>query len=148
MKSFAYNSVVVTFANASVHLANYVVIAGIASIFGATRQTDAFFLALAFPTFFVSAVVNAAGSVFIPIFIDCKINRPQMLAGLGLSSAPFRPRPDTWAYINLWQLQYLRLLEFHKQMRWHLLLQARCLASLFGFWGLLSLWQFNKNVHM
>jgi putative peptidoglycan lipid II flippase len=82
MRAFALNSVSVTIMNASVHVANYVVFAGIAAFFGVSWQTDAFFLALTFPVFFVGAIVSAVSSVFIPIFAECKINRPHVLGQL------------------------------------------------------------------
>lgn len=82
MKTFAFNSFAVTIMNASVHVANYIVFAGIAALFGVTWQTDAFFLAWTFPSFFVGAIVSAVGSVFIPIFAECKINRPHILGQL------------------------------------------------------------------
>lgn len=82
MRTFALNSVVVTIMNASVHVANYVVFAGIAALFGVTWQTDAFFLAWTFPSFFVGAIVSAVGSVFIPVFAECKIKRPHVLGQL------------------------------------------------------------------
>ena len=64
MKDVALNSVVVTLPNATLHLANFAVFAGIAALFGAGGQTDSFFLAFAIPSFFVGAVVNGVGSVF------------------------------------------------------------------------------------
>ena len=82
MKTFAIDSLVVTIANTAVHLSNYIVVAVIAAFFGATWQTDAFFLALSLPTFFVSAIVNAVGSVFIPIFAESRNARPQLLGQL------------------------------------------------------------------
>jgi putative peptidoglycan lipid II flippase len=88
MRAFALNSVLVSIANASVYVANYIVIAAIAAFFGATWQTDAFFLAFSFPAFFVGAIVSAVGSVFIPVFAECKINRPAVLGKL-IGSALF-----------------------------------------------------------
>lgn len=79
MRNIAFNSVSVSLANACVHVANYIVIAVIAAFFGASWQTDAFFLALSFPSFFAGAVVSAVGSVFIPVFAECKISRPTVL---------------------------------------------------------------------
>lgn len=82
MKRVAFNSVVVTVLNATVHAANFAVFIGIAALFGANWQTDSFFLAFSIPTFFVGAAVSSISSVFIPVITECRIHRPQALGRL------------------------------------------------------------------
>src|SRR5215471_19334791 len=82
MQNVALNSVGVTLLNATLHLANFAVFAGIAALFGASSLTDAFFLAFAIPSFFISAVVSGVGSVFIPLIADYRFNHPEEMGQL------------------------------------------------------------------
>jgi len=82
MKNFALNSIVVTILNATVYLANFMVLVAIAALFGAGGPTDAFFLAFAIPSFFVGAVVNGVTSAFLPVIADYQVNHPSELGKL------------------------------------------------------------------
>lgn len=81
MKRVALDSAVVTVLNVFGQLASFVLFAGIAALFGADWQTDAFFLAMTIPALFIGAAVNAITSVFIPVLTEYRIKRPD---GLGV----------------------------------------------------------------
>lgn len=77
MNKVALDSILVTILNAMGQAASFALFAVIAASFGASRETDAFFLALTVPALFTASVVNAITSVFIPIVTECKVQRPE-----------------------------------------------------------------------
>lgn len=66
-------SVAVSVVNAVGQLMSFALFACVAALYGATWQTDAFFLALTVPTFFIASVVNAVTSVLIPVLANCRV---------------------------------------------------------------------------
>jgi len=79
MSKVASDSLVVTVITIGGQAVSFVLFAVIAAVFGANWQTDAFFVALAIPTLFSGAVVNAIMSVFIPAITECRVKRPHEL---------------------------------------------------------------------
>jgi putative peptidoglycan lipid II flippase len=79
MKRVAFDSAVVTALNILGQFASFVLFAGIAALFGADWQTDAFFLAMTIPALFIGAVVNALTSAFIPLLTEYRVHRPDEL---------------------------------------------------------------------
>lgn len=82
MQKVAVNSIVVTVLNAASQVASFVLFAGIAALFGANSETDAFFLAMTIPALFIGSAVNAITSVFIPVLTECRVQRPHVLGSL------------------------------------------------------------------
>jgi putative peptidoglycan lipid II flippase len=82
MRRVAFDSAVVTALNVLGQLASFVLFAGIAALFGANWQTDAFFLALTIPALFVGAAVNAITSVFIPVLGEHRVRYPETFGSL------------------------------------------------------------------
>src|SRR5207245_969018 len=67
---------VLTLLNAAGLVANLALFALIAALFGANRQTDAFFIALTVPALFIGPVVNPMTQAFLPVLIECRVRRP------------------------------------------------------------------------
>jgi putative peptidoglycan lipid II flippase len=76
------NTIVLTILNGCGQAAGFLLYGGIAAIFGATWETDAFFLALTIPGFFIGAAVNAIIAAYIPVITEYRINNPQALGRL------------------------------------------------------------------
>lgn len=62
--------------------ASFLLFAAIAKLFGATPQTDAFFLAFTIPLLFVGPVVTGITSVFIPVLTECRLRHPDAVGRL------------------------------------------------------------------
>jgi putative peptidoglycan lipid II flippase len=82
MKRVAFDSAIVTILNLLGQIASFVLFAGIAALFGANADTDAFFLALTIPSLFIGSAVNAITSVFIPVLTEYRIRQPDELGRL------------------------------------------------------------------
>lgn len=75
-------SIVVTVLGVAGQLSSFVLFAAIAAAFGASWETDAFFLAMSIPTLFTGALSNAITSVFVPVMTDCRVRRPEHVGRL------------------------------------------------------------------
>jgi putative peptidoglycan lipid II flippase len=73
----ARDSLVLSLLNAAGLVANVVLFAVIAALFGANRQTDAFFIALTVPALFIGPVVNPIAQAFLPVLIESRVRRPE-----------------------------------------------------------------------
>ncbi len=82
MRKVALDSAVVTILNVTSQAASFILFAGIAALFGANWQTDAFFLAMTVPALVIASVMNAITSVFIPVMTECRVQRPRALGEL------------------------------------------------------------------
>ncbi|MEN9934625.1 MAG: hypothetical protein RLZZ387_1204 [Chloroflexota bacterium] len=79
MRRIAFDSAVVTALNIIGQGASFVLFVGIAALFGANAQTDAFFLAMTIPALFIGTAVSATTSAFIPVLTEYRIKRPDDL---------------------------------------------------------------------
>lgn len=77
--SVARSSIAVTIVQALSQLMSFAVYAVIAAIYGATKGTDAFFVALGIPAIFIGAVTNSVTSVFVPVLTHERVHRPEGL---------------------------------------------------------------------
>jgi putative peptidoglycan lipid II flippase len=71
------DAISVTLANGSSQLASVLLFVVIAQLFGATSQTDAFFLALAFSTLVTAPLSGAVSSVLIPLLVERRVHAPE-----------------------------------------------------------------------
>ena len=82
----AINSVIVSILNLIIQVVRFTLFLVIASLFGISWQTDAFFLAQIIPATFINPLISSIQSVYIPTFTQSRIDDPENTGNLVTST--------------------------------------------------------------